>query len=365
MKASLFCNTSYLAPVAIEDWPVTNSLYDSEIGQQSLKSTVDRASMADDLGYDWVSVAEHHFSPHSITPNPMVMAGALTQVVKKAKIALLGPDIPILNPLRVAEEFAMLDTMTNGRVVAGMMRATPQEYVTYNINPNESRGRFNEGLELIKMAWTEREPFGWQGRYFEYRSISIWPRPVQSPHPPIYMSGSSQESGKYAAANRIGIGFAATTLPLAVQAVGYYRAQAREFGWEPTPDDVIYRCGMHVAETDDQANDDVMSRAGGRRVAPTTANWAVFSAVTESGYQGHDPRNDPAWRKQTRELDDRIELGQIIVGSPETVIKQIKNISDQMGAGILEVSAGVNLGDKTLKSIELFGEKVLPHIRNF
>jgi len=75
-----------------------------------------------------------------------------TQVIKNAKIALLGATIPILNPIRVAEEFAMLDTMSGGRVIAGMLRGSPNEYVTYNINPAESRRRFEEALQLIKMA---------------------------------------------------------------------------------------------------------------------------------------------------------------------------------------------------------------------
>ena len=95
-----------------------------------------------------MTVAEHHFSPFSLTPNPMLLAGALTQVVKQAKIAVLGPTLPMLNPVRVAEEFAMLDTMTGGRVVAGLMRGTPNEYVTYNVNPEESRARFQEALAL-------------------------------------------------------------------------------------------------------------------------------------------------------------------------------------------------------------------------
>jgi alkanesulfonate monooxygenase SsuD/methylene tetrahydromethanopterin reductase-like flavin-dependent oxidoreductase (luciferase family) len=119
----------------------------------------------------------------------------------------------------------MLDTMTDGRVIAGMMRGTPNEYVTYNTNPEESRGRFEEALQLIRLAWTETQPFGWQ--YFKYRSISIWPRPVQDPHPPIYMSGSSRESAEFAAHNRVSLGLAVTTLPLAAKAVQHYREQAR------------------------------------------------------------------------------------------------------------------------------------------
>ena len=173
-----------------------------------------------------MTVAEHHYAPFSLTPNPMVMAGALTQRVKRAKIALLGANIPILNPVRVAEEFAMLDTMTGGRVVAGMLRGTSNEYVTYNTNPAESRERFEEAMELIIKAWTEPQPFGWQGRYYEYRAISIWPRPVQQPHPPIYMSGSSPESGEFAARNRVSWVSPSPRCRWRRKAVEHYREQA-------------------------------------------------------------------------------------------------------------------------------------------
>jgi len=91
----------------------------------------------------------------------MVMAGALSQIVRRVKIAVLGPTLPILNPVRVAEEFAMLDTMSGGRVVAGMMRGTPNEYVTYNINPAESRERFAKALHLIRL---DRDAAFWLAR---------------------------------------------------------------------------------------------------------------------------------------------------------------------------------------------------------
>jgi len=214
MKAAFFSPVAY-GGTASEGWPVPADKYSDEAAENSYNSAIARFRLADETGWDWVTVAEHHYSPFSLTPNPMLLASALTQVVRRAKIAVLGPTIPMLNPVRVAEEFAMLDTITGGRVVAGLMRGTPNEYVTYNINPEESRERFQEALQLIRMAWTEPQPFGWQGRHYEYRSLSIWPRPVQKPHPPLYMSGSSPESGAFAARNRIGIGFAVTTLPLA------------------------------------------------------------------------------------------------------------------------------------------------------
>src|SRR5579863_6504661 len=225
MKASLFCATRYMGPAPHDIWPLSGEYYSSDAGVQSMETTFQQFRCADECGFDWGTVAEHHYSGFSMTPNPMVFAGALAQVVQRAKIAVLGPTLPILNPVRVAEELAMLDAMTGGRIIAGLMRGTPNEYVTYNINPSESRARFAEALEIIRCAWTEPQPFGWQGRYYQYRAISIWPRPVQQPHPPIYISGSSPEAGELAARNRIGLGFAFTTVPLAKKAVAHYRTQ--------------------------------------------------------------------------------------------------------------------------------------------
>ncbi len=289
MKAALFSAIPYMGPTERGVWPVPTQPYSSEIAERSMQFSLECFELADQLGFDWVTVAEHHFAPMSMTPNPMVAAGALTQRVRSAKIALLGADIPILNPVRVAEEFAMLDTMTGGRVIAGMLRGTSNEYVTYAVNPSESRERFEEAMELIVRAWTEPQPFGWQGRYFEYRAISIWPRPVQQPHPPIYISGSSPEAGELAARHRLHLGFAFTTVPLAHKAAKYFRQQANAVGWEPTPDHVLYRLGVHVADTDEQALDDLLSSgAGERRIGFALSNRALDQAAAEAGYYGRD-----------------------------------------------------------------------------
>jgi len=359
MKAALFATSRYIGQAPQGVWPLPPHYCDPEIAARSMETTIEQFRLADVFGFDWVTVAEHHYTSFSMTPNPMIFAGALSQVVKRAKIAVLGPTLPVLNPVRVAEELAMLDAMTNGRVIAGMMRGTPNEYVTYNFNPSESRARFAEALEIIRRAWTEPEPFGWQGRYYQYRTISIWPRPVQQPHPPLYMSGSSPEAGELAARNRIGLGFAFTTVPAAAKAAAYYRAQAQEVGWAPTPDDIIYRVGFHLAPTDEEAFADMAATAP--RVSLTTANAAINAAVAESTYYGRD--TSQVTRTATRDLRDRIEQGQILVGGPETVVKQIARIRQEIGAGVLDCPLAAQLGDKTLRSIELFGTKVLPRIR--
>jgi alkanesulfonate monooxygenase SsuD/methylene tetrahydromethanopterin reductase-like flavin-dependent oxidoreductase (luciferase family) len=345
-------------------WPVPSQSFSAEVAERSMETSLEQFELADQLGFDWVTLAEHHFAPMSLTPNPMVMAGALTQRVKRAKIALLGSNIPILNPVRVAEEFAMLDALTGGRVVAGMLRGTTNEYVTYATNPAESRERFEEALELIVKAWTEPQPFGWQGRFYEYRAISIWPRPIQTPHPPIYMSGSSPESGEFAARNHLSLGFAFTNVPLASRAADYYRAQASACGWTPTPDDVLYRLSIHVAETNQQAIDELLAAgAAERRGGLSTANKALDEAAAGLGYYGRDIANQRG-RLEIHEFKERIELGQLLVGSPETVLQQICSIRESLGCGILDLIFQPVGRDKTLKSIELFGRDVLPRIKD-
>src|SRR5213076_884863 len=131
MKAAIFTPVPYMGSAPSGTWPVPVTTYQTEVAERSIEASLEQFALADELGFDWVTVAEHHFGPLSLTPNPMVMAGALTQRVRRAKIALLGSNITILNPVRVAEEFAMLDTLTGGRVVAGMLRGTSNEYVTY------------------------------------------------------------------------------------------------------------------------------------------------------------------------------------------------------------------------------------------
>jgi alkanesulfonate monooxygenase SsuD/methylene tetrahydromethanopterin reductase-like flavin-dependent oxidoreductase (luciferase family) len=325
-------------------------------------AALDQFELADQLGFDWVTVAEHHFAPMSLTPNPSVLAGALTQRVKRAKIAVLGATVPILNPIRVAEEFAMLDSLTGGRLVAGMLRGTSNEYVTYGINPSESRGRFEEAMDLIIRAWTEPQPFGWQGRYYEFRTISIWPRPVQSPYPSIFISGSSPESGDLAARKRLHLGLAFTTVPLARKAVSHYRERASAYGWEPTPDHVLYRLTVHVADTDEQAMADLLeSGAGERRAGYATSNRALDDEAAQAGYYGADEANQRA-RLEARDVYERIEMGQLLTGSPETVFGQVQGIQRDLGAGVLDVSFAPVGRDKTLKSMELFGTKVLPRM---
>src|SRR5437879_11356582 len=151
MKVSFFETARYSAPEALpSEWPVPSGVYDRDAGAQAYRGMIERLEYVEELGFDWVSVSEHHYSPRILTPAPIVSAAFIAARLKKITIALLGPIVPQTNPVRVAEELAMLDTMAQGRLAVGLLRGTSNDSATYELNPAEARGRTDEGLELIR-----------------------------------------------------------------------------------------------------------------------------------------------------------------------------------------------------------------------
>src|SRR5579871_5377980 len=255
MKLSLLAAGSYEGRVAERAWPVAPSACDPEIARRSLTDNLELARHADAAGFDWVSVSEHHFGPIMLTPNPLVWAGALTQVVRRANIALLGPVLPLNNPVRVAEEVAMLDAMSGGRIIVLFLRGVPNEMRTYGGDePPDPRGATQEGIDLILKAWTAPEPFGWDGEHHRYGLVSIWPQPFQKPHPPVFGSGNSEDSVVFAAQRRLGLAISFAPVEQVARAVSRYRAEAEKAGWSPTADHVLYRAVAQVSENETTAS---------------------------------------------------------------------------------------------------------------
>ena len=182
-----------------------NANFDPKLGSALYARYLDELEYADQLGFDAVAVNEHHQSAYGLMPSPNLMAAALTRRTSNARIMVLGNAIGIRgNPLRVAEEIAMLDLMSGGRVDSGFVRGIGWEYFGHSINPVKSRARFDEAHDLIIKAWTSPEMFSWYGENYEYRYVNIWPRPVQQPHPPIYIPGAgSTETMKFCADAKI------------------------------------------------------------------------------------------------------------------------------------------------------------------
>ena len=148
------------------EWPFPNRYFDATKASTLYRTYVESMIHAESCGFDWVGCNEHHFSPYGMMANPNLIGGALAYSTHRSKIAITGNLVPLNNPIRVAEEYAMLDCMTGGRLVAGLMRGIPHEYLAYNIPPGESWERQREAVQLILKAWTEPEPFGWEGKHF-------------------------------------------------------------------------------------------------------------------------------------------------------------------------------------------------------
>src|SRR5690242_7382065 len=159
---------------------VTFSLrnYDPDQGAGLYHEYLDQMELADRLGFDGVCLNEHHQPAYGMMPIPGVLAGALARSVKRAKLAILGRALPLLNnPLTVAEEYAMLDNLTRGRFIAGMVRGIGAEYHVTGVNPVVSQERFSEAHDLIVRAWTEAGPFSYAGRHCRFHYVNPWPLP--------------------------------------------------------------------------------------------------------------------------------------------------------------------------------------------
>jgi alkanesulfonate monooxygenase SsuD/methylene tetrahydromethanopterin reductase-like flavin-dependent oxidoreductase (luciferase family) len=356
MKVSFFETVRYVPPGPLpSEWPVPSGSYDPEAGARAYGAMLERLQYVEELGFDWVSVSEHHYSPRILTPSPIVSAAFIAARLRRITIALLGPIVPHSNPVRLAEELAMLDTLAQGRLVVGLLRGTANEALTYDLNPREARERTDEGMELVLKAWTEPRPFGWQGRHFRYRTISIWPRPLQQPHPPTYALGTSREAGEFAARHRLGCGVSYGPFEVMGRATRYYREQCARHGWEPSPEHIVYRANMLVADTDDQAH--ALLRAQPKE-APFRMRAAVRDAVS-----GLDLRNIAG---EARPAVVTGALPTTFVGSPDTVVEQVRRCREVVGAGVLDLSLhppGSPDLDSLMRALELFGAKVLPRIR--
>jgi alkanesulfonate monooxygenase SsuD/methylene tetrahydromethanopterin reductase-like flavin-dependent oxidoreductase (luciferase family) len=357
MKVSFFETGRYRAPRALPpEWPVPSGAYDREAGAQAYQGIIERLEYVEQLGFDWVSVSEHHYSPRILTPAPIVTAAYIAARLHKITIALLGPIVPQSNPVRVAEELAMLDNLAQGRLVVGLLRGTTNESLTYDLNPQEARERTDEGMELILRAWTEPQPFGWQGRHFQFRTVSVWPRPFQQPHPPTYALGTSRESCEFAARHRLGCGVSYGPFEVVGKATRYYREQCARHGWTPAPEQILYRANMLLAETDDEAQALL-------RKQPNQAPFAMRAGVRDA-LMTLDSRNIAG---EARAPVVSGALPTTFIGSPDTVMEQVRRCRDVVGAGVLDLSLhppGSGDLDALMRSLDLFGKSVLPRVRD-
>ena len=354
-----------------QDWPGANKQFDAEQGVRIFRAGIDSKVFAEECGFDWIGSNEHHMSPYGLMPNPNLIGACVAERTNKAMILQSGNIVPIVNPIRVAEEYAMLDMISGGRLVAGFMRGIPHEYVAYNVPPSESYGRMNEAIELIKKAWTEPEPFGWEGEYYQYRAVSIWPKPAQKPHPEIVMSASSDASAKLAAEHRATMGvLRVQNYETAHRSINVYKERARTCGWEPQSRNIILAMNCSIAPTKEEAMETLK---GGYDYFFNVLGGGIRTAqrlvVQKTRYFNDEADAERQIAKLQRHkqltLEERMERGLVMCGTPDMAIQQITRLYEEFGHGVtnLSIKIGNVLDDKVRQSLELLRDEVIPAVR--
>ena len=357
MKVSIWCPVEYAADGLPTGWPAPGKCWDPARGSESMARAFGLFDLAVERGFDMVTVAEHHYGYGSLVPSPVVMASALAQRYPEVRIGILGPILPLSNPVRVAEEVAMVDVLSGGRTVVGLFHGIPNEHLVYGVDPAETGDMFREALELVLRAWTEPETFGWEGRHYRFPTVSAWPRPLQRPHPPVVLAATNAESGRLAAERDCMVGIFGAVVPpeAAAEIAQQYREAAVEAGRSTTPEDVLYRARIYVAETDQQAEQDVREHAPGDLrsiIAPAPERAESAGKVLGTlfgGARGHRP------------LAPTPEF----YGSAPTVAMQLQESSRRIGWGALDArfTHPQLPHHKARRSLELFATEVLPRVR--
>jgi alkanesulfonate monooxygenase SsuD/methylene tetrahydromethanopterin reductase-like flavin-dependent oxidoreductase (luciferase family) len=346
----------------------SNSHYDPKKGADLYNRYLDEMEYADQLGFDGVVLNEHHQTAYGLMPTPGVLAGALSRSVKRAKIAILGRALPLLNnPLQVAEEFAILDNVTRGRFIAGFVRGIGAEYHAMGINPADSQERFAEAHDLIIRAWTQPGPFEYVGKHYDFRYVNPWPTPYQKPHPPIWIP--SQGSGstiRWAAAMRYT--YCQTLSPIAMVAKFFqmYRDEAEKAGYQASPDQLAWSNTIYIAETDEKA-----IREAKPHLEALVNRLLLMSPQTllPPGYTNVESMKAIRAKRslsRTQTIDDLMKAGVVIVGSPNTVREKLAEYQDLAGFNTIltKTQFGTMPAEMTRNNMAAIAEEVLPHFRD-
>lgn len=345
-----------------------NELYDPAAGHDLYNRYLDELELAEQLGFDGLVVNEHHQNAYGLMPSPNLFAAMLARRTSRAKLAVIGNALPLYNPpTRVAEEYAILDVVSGGRLIAGMVVGGGPEYYSFGINPAQARRRFAEALDLVIRCWTEPGPFEFDGEFTKLRYCNPWPRPMQQPHPPIWVPGIGSVETMELVAQR---GFAYTGIPFFHMSVFHrnyalFRRTWLDAGRDPDPSSLGLLLPIYVAETDAQARAEYEHHffyfahrlLNGIQISPpgyTTAR----SAMRLLEAQGSFMTSVKTW--------EDVEAGDYaIVGSPATVTEKLLGHLSALGAGHLLglFQMGTLPHDLTVKNLTLFAETVMPAIK--
>jgi alkanesulfonate monooxygenase SsuD/methylene tetrahydromethanopterin reductase-like flavin-dependent oxidoreductase (luciferase family) len=347
-----------------------NRFYDPKKGHALYNRYLDELEYGEKLGFDGLCVNEHHQTAYGLMPSPIVTASALARRTAKAKIAILGSALPLrTHPLTVAEEHAMIDNITAGRLISGFVRGIGSEYHTFGVNPTFSHERFHEAHDLIVRAWSEPGPFEFHGKHYHFQYVNLWPRPYQSPHPPVWIpSQGSRETIEFAAHPSRKYTYLQTFSPVKAVAryLQMYRDVAKGFGYESGPSQLGWSVPVYVGDGD---------AAALAEAAPHFENLRnvylrmPFEMLLPPGYTSRESMKGMAAAKAqlTGFMDAAraIEQGMFVCGSAKTVRDALLGYASEMRVGNLLVMLqfGTLPADLTRRNMERFAEGVMPALK--
>ncbi len=354
-----------------------SSNYDPEVGHTLLNRFLDEFALCDEVGLD-IMVNEHHATSTCLTVSVPMALAIIARETKKSRLLSLGS--PIANrpdPVRVAEEMAWLDVLSGGRLEMGLVKGAPYEIAPANSVPARLMRRYWEAHDLIlKALSTTTGPFNWEGEYYHYRNVNIWPRPIQQPTPPVWMTGLSPETGTMAAERGHVVG---TLLSGSAAKPMYdaYRKRALELGWTATPDRFAFAAVIGVGATREEGYRRADQIAEYVRtnmiVADPFTNPPGYASVGANVAMLKNPAGKKLVDRQGNEIDQKtatvqqlMDTDTVFAGTPDDVYDQIKDFNDRMGGigHILFFGQGGFLDHHdTRENIRLFGREVMPRLR--
>jgi alkanesulfonate monooxygenase SsuD/methylene tetrahydromethanopterin reductase-like flavin-dependent oxidoreductase (luciferase family) len=347
-----------------------NTFYDPKKGHALYNRYLDELEYGEQLGFDGVCVNEHHQNAYGIMPSPIVTAAALSRRTSKVKIAILGSALPLrTHPLMIAEEHAMLDNITGGRLISGFVRGIGAEYHSFGTNPTDSHDRYHEAHDLIVRAWTEPGPFVFHSKHYHFEYVNVWPRPYQQPHPPIWIpSQGSRETIEFAADARRKYTYLHTfsPIPTVQKYMQMYKDVATRNGYTATPSQLGWAIPVYVGDTDQSAYAEAAIhyerlRNSFLRMPP--------EMLLPPGYTSRESLK--ALLAAKGELLGRVDAkramdhGMFVCGSAATVRDKLLEYTKTTGVGQLMVMLqfGSLPADLTRRNMERFAENVMPQMK--
>ncbi len=350
-----------------------NKFFDPISGSRLYNERLDEYRYVDECGWDGIMLNEHHNAPFCMQAKTNIFATAIAATTKRVKIVTLGNPLPVAdNPVRLAEELAMIDLLSKGRLVPGIVRGGGVEAFASNTNPAFNRERFEEAHDLIIKTWTQPGPWRWEGNHYQFRVVNPWVIPMQKPHPRIWVPGvSSRETVVWCAQH--GYPYIALNLPIAAgkEVWRLYDETADQSGYKGGPEYHGYLLRVRVDETEEQAMRNVREFMWmqGEFTGLTHPVWAA-----PSGYLGEWARRPMAelragYRQKAKHervtLEDQLRNLTLIAGNPKQVVEKLRIYLEETRPSIVALwgNDGRISHEDSMSYIRLMGQEVLPALR--